>query len=211
MPRSRDEGENTLRSVKIPFGDGRSGSAPVRLDVDIFKWADNGYCPETAAYVSRNHEGLHVRMVSHEKETLARTFEDNGPVWCDSCMEMFLRPFPDDERYINFEINPAGAMVMDLHRTRKDKEELVSRYKRRLGLTVFSEAGNWGVDFTVPFAMLRQIYGGSCVPLAGDVLYANFYKCGDETQTPHFGMWNEILSDKPDFHRPEFFGRLELL
>lgn len=53
-------------------------------------------------------------------------------------MEMFLRnPFPDDERYINFEINPAGAMVMDLHRTRKDKEELVSRYKRRLGLTVF--------------------------------------------------------------------------
>ena len=200
-----------MRSVKIPFADGVCGSAPVRLDVDIFKWTDNGYRPETAAYVSRNHEGLHVRMVSFEKETLARTLEDNGPVWCDSCMEVFLKPFPGDERYINFEINPSGAMVMDLHRTRKDKEELVSRYKRRLGLAVSAETGCWGVDFTVPFAMLCEIYGVSQKPGCGSVLYANFYKCGDQTRTPHFGMWNEIESGSPDFHRPEFFGRLELL
>jgi hypothetical protein len=203
--------EDRVKTAKIPFE--AAGFVPARLDVDLFKWTENKYRPETAAYVSRNGGGLHVRMVSFEKETLVRTLTDNGPVWCDSCMEMFLMPFPEDDRYINFEINPAGAMVMDLHRTRRDKEELVSRYKKYLGFTVFSDAanGSWGTDFTVPFAMLREIYGCSRELGCGSVLYANFYKCGDETRTPHFGMWNEIDSDRPDFHRPEFFGRLEML
>lgn len=185
------------------------GAVPVRLDVDIFKWSDNGYRPETAAYLSRTGEGLHIRMISCEKETRVRTYSDNGPVWRDSCMEVFLRPYADDDRYVNFEINPAGAMVMDLHRTRQDKEELVFRYGKCLGLTVSSDAAGWSADFTVPFAMLREIYGDSREPGYGKVMYANFYKCGDETRSPHFGMWNEIESDCPDFHRPEFFGRLE--
>jgi hypothetical protein len=38
---------------------------------------------------------------------------------------------------------------------------------------------------------------------------ANFYKCGDELQTPHFLSWNPIEIDQPDFHRPDFFGTLE--
>ncbi len=201
-----------MKIARIPFEDGESGYVPARIDVDIFKWTENGYRPETTAYVSRTGSGLHVRMVSFETETLVRTLTDNGPVWCDSCMEMFVKPFPEDERYINFEINPAGAMVMDLHRTRRDKEELVSRYKKSLGLSVFPDTagGSWEIDFTVPFAMLREIYGCSYEPGRGSVLYANFYKCGDETRTPHFGMWNDIESDYPDFHQPAFFGRLEM-
>ena len=38
---------------------------------------------------------------------------------------------------------------------------------------------------------------------------ANFYKCGDELQTPHFLSWNPIKIENPDFHRPDFFGTLE--
>ncbi len=40
------------------------------------------------------------------------------------------------------------------------------------------------------------------------LLKANFYKCGDELQTPHFLSWNPIEIEKPDFHRPDFFGTL---
>ena len=36
----------------------------------------------------------------------------------------------------------------------------------------------------------------------------NFYKCGDHLQKPHFLSWNPIHVDRPDFHRPEFFGEL---
>ncbi len=34
----------------------------------------------------------------------------------------------------------------------------------------------------------------------------NFYKCGDETKSEHYGMWNNIDSPKPNFHLPECFG-----
>ena len=38
----------------------------------------------------------------------------------------------------------------------------------------------------------------------------NFYKCGDDTKYPHFGCWNEVVWEEPDFHRPECFGDLIL-
>ena len=39
---------------------------------------------------------------------------------------------------------------------------------------------------------------------------ANFYKCGDKTAHPHFLSWSPVSTEKPDFHRPEFFGELYL-
>ena len=42
----------------------------------------------------------------------------------------------------------------------------------------------------------------------GTVIRANFYKCGDKMQYQHYGMWNEYHVEKPDFHRPEYFGEI---
>ena len=42
-----------------------------------------------------------------------------------------------------------------------------------------------------------------------DVLKANFYKCGDKLSVPHYLSWNPVTTEKPDFHRPEYFGLLE--
>jgi len=41
-----------------------------------------------------------------------------------------------------------------------------------------------------------------------DKLEGNFYKCADETSTPHYVSWSEISTAAPDFHKPEFFGEL---
>ena len=46
-------------------------------------------------------------------------------------------------------------------------------------------------------------------PLYGARMKANFYKCGDKLQTPHFLSWNRIDLPSPNFHRPDFFGTLE--
>ena len=43
----------------------------------------------------------------------------------------------------------------------------------------------------------------------GKEITANFYKCGDDLTVPHFVSWNPIKTEKPDFHRPEFFGKLK--
>ena len=44
----------------------------------------------------------------------------------------------------------------------------------------------------------------------GEVIKGNFYKCGDKTEIPHFGMWSPIDSEKPNFHQPQFFGEMEI-
>ena len=38
--------------------------------------------------------------------------------------------------------------------------------------------------------------------------YCNFYKCGDKQVEPHYLSWNPVLTDNPDFHRPEYFGKV---
>jgi hypothetical protein len=42
-------------------------------------------------------------------------------------------------------------------------------------------------------------------------LLGNFYKCADATDQPHYVSWNPIKTEKPDFHRPEFFGEIYLI
>jgi len=42
---------------------------------------------------------------------------------------------------------------------------------------------------------------------SGTVWRANFYRCGGKTDT-QYACWNPIGCEKPDFHRPEFFGDL---
>ena len=37
----------------------------------------------------------------------------------------------------------------------------------------------------------------------------NLYKCGDNLSHPHFLSWRPIATEKPDFHRPEFFERVK--
>ncbi len=44
--------------------------------------------------------------------------------------------------------------------------------------------------------------------LSKQVIGANFYKCGDETNEPHYISWNPIDTPNPNFHVPQFFGDL---
>ena len=39
---------------------------------------------------------------------------------------------------------------------------------------------------------------------------ANFYKCGNALPHKHFLSWAEILTPRPDFHRPEYFKEIVL-
>ena len=72
-----------------------------------------------------------------------------------------------------------------------------------LGTQSFEEKSGyfeWSLTVAIPFEQIGFI------PQKDEMLEANFYKCGDETVTPHYLSWNLIQSDKPNFHLPEFFG-----
>ncbi|MDE6137165.1 MAG: hypothetical protein K2F97_06800, partial [Muribaculaceae bacterium] len=57
----------------------------------------------------------------------------------------------------------------------------------------------------IPLDLIGVHYEGKPVEMRG-----NFYKCASATSQPHYLSWNPIDTPEPDFHRPEFFGKLIL-
>ena len=66
----------------------------------------------------------------------------------------------------------------------------------------------WSATVFISFDDIEKIFKVKRDKLVkGYCFFGNFYKCGDETKHPHFGMWNEILVDD-DFHQRQYFGKL---
>ncbi len=63
----------------------------------------------------------------------------------------------------------------------------------------------WEVYYQIPVSFLRLFYPGYSF---SGTLMANVHKCGDLTNHKHYLSWNMVQSGKPDFHRPEDFGRM---
>ena len=170
-----------------------------------FKWRE-GYEPLSYAQVALvPGDGFYVRMISAEKEPLARFTEKGSPVCLDSALEFFVRFDPESMRYVNLETNANAALLAQCGTSRHDRIDVSERFDAESIRT----SDGWGVTFTLKMDVIEDLFGLSrndFVP--GYSFFANFYKCGDETAAPHFGMWNEVNSQIPDFHRPEFFGRL---
>ena len=64
---------------------------------------------------------------------------------------------------------------------------------------------SWEVALVIPYS---AFFMHNVTSLGGKTIRANFYKCGDKLQTPHFLSWSPIDLEKPNFHCPEFFGEL---
>lgn len=174
--------------------------------VDSYVWGPDGYCPEARAYVARTDEGLLVLMCAREAETIAVETRFGGDVYRDSCLEFFLTACPEiNPAYINFEVNAAGVMHIGVGASRFDRTVL-NRMPEGLRVSHSRHEGQWwAVCYNIPESLIREKLGGGME----DAMRGNFYKC-DESIHPHFGSWNPVRWDTPDFHRPESFGELRL-
>lgn len=198
-----------MKSLIIPYSEQLIFSNECSLNIENYKWADNDYKPVVEVFLCHNNESLKVKFIAFENEISYKVKKDNGRVWCDSCVEFFVKPFEDDIRYINFEINPIGAMVMSIDENGAGRKPLVFQYKSKLKLKTQIEKAHWSAEFEIPFSILKEIYNKQKA-LKIKKLYGNFYKCGDETKYPHFGMWNDIDEKAHNFHLPIYFGQLIL-
>ena len=174
------------------------------------------YCPEAVFRMAWCPDGLVLHYRVSEQSVRAHYAEDGGKVWTDSCVECFVRNADDDTSY-NIECNCIGTLLAASGEGRHDRvpvaPELRSAVLRwaSLGKETFEERKEptvWEVALVIP----AQLFAVQPLRLeAGTVLRANFYKCGDELSVPHFLSWNPIEVSQPDFHRPEYFGELELM
>lgn len=192
------------------------------LDIASVNWpAEFGYAPKTAVSIEKTDAHLRLHYHVEGLDLRGMVSEDHGEVWTDSCCEFFCKRLGENG-YRNYEINCIGRMTAS-HRIRRNEDvkkyslEEMSRIVRKTSVPAsigeVSGEQKWNVEMAIPLAQLMNMSDaeweeqGRPMPT---LLECNFYKCGDKTAHPHFVSWAPISTDKPDFHRPEFFGLLVL-
>lgn len=191
----------TVKAIHLSINNPLWNEIPF-MEVTSYQWDEGqGYRPNTKARLAMTSSGLSVWMQTDETPLLIRAMKLNEDVYKDSCMEFFIKPSGQDPRYLNFEINPAGTLLIGIgpdrnHRERITLDSAVFQIESRV------ESGCWTLCWIIPISFLQNLG----FPEPGEKWYGNFYKCGDETIHPHYGSWNPILLEKPDFHVPDYFG-----
>ena len=166
------------------------------------------YHPQTYGQLLRTPYGLYVRMVCAERFPMAKQRMPNCPVCTDSCMEFFLNPEPERTRFLNFEMNSRGTMLMGINED-GDFRCLSPAFQAQCWKEAYvdEEKGQWEVRFCIPDSFLKQFFSAYDAR-KNRRMTGNFYKCGDATEQPHYGSWNYVTREPLDFHCPECFGDL---
>ncbi len=183
-------------------------------EIGVGNWSDTyPYHPKVMFAVA--HDSKNIYLHYKVEENCVRGVEDTDleSVWEDSCCEFFVIP---DEMggYYNLEVNCIGTVLFCNGNGRESREPASRRVlscidrwaslgSRAIGLQRGDTA--WELSLVVP---ATAFFHHKIIDLSGLTMKANFYKCGDKTDQPHFLSWQKVELDKPDFHRPEFFGTL---
>lgn len=188
----------------------KSVSEPI--DWDTLETAELAECswspnPAPAAYMQVAFlpgSGLIVHIESSAAPSRAENYEPDSSVWEDSCLEFFFSN--GGEEYVNLEANSNAALRASIGAGRHGRTLLLEAGYTMPQVSAIADDDSWQVFFYLPCKSYEEFFEA---PLAsGSEIRANFYSCGDKTPAPHYASWNPVETDSPDFHRPEFFGRL---
>lgn len=183
------------------------------LFIDRVNWTSFPYRPLVSLRLAYSERGLILSYFVRGLDLRTLSAGDGHYVHTDSCVEFFMQK-ERGERYINFEFNAAGVCYASHHTTIKDSTPLsaaeyasIKRYATHLGQK-FNEKGlhAWQIMVEIPWETM-----GYAVGTIPKELWGNFYKCGDDTDHPHYLSWTPIDEPNPAFHRPQYFGKLVLL
>ncbi len=180
-----------------------------KAEISAYRWGKD-YTPRaTAQLVMVKDLGFVLRMVCEESSPLSR-FENYGdPVYKDSCLEFFACYDDLSDDYVNIEMNANGALLSAKGEGRHNRIPVKDICGEIFEISAKKRDREWETVAKIPFSMLEKLYGMDTQKFkSGYVFSGNFYKCGDETSTVHYGAWSEVGTENPDFHRPEFFGKL---
>lgn len=206
LPQDAADVPQVLDAMSVPFE-----------PITELNWSEEyPYRPDVAFRMAWCPEGIVLHYRVSEQSVRACYRDDDGQVWTDSCVECFIRN-ADTDTYYNIECNCVGTMLIGLgsaikHERKRLPLDVVAQVKRwaSLGREPFgdcAEPTDWEIALVIPVS----VFANHPIRLeSGAMLCANFYKCGDELPVPHFVSWNPINVPSPNFHRPEYFGVLNL-
>jgi len=163
-----------------------------------------------AAWGQLCHDGarLFLRLRARESEIRATLTGPLDQVCNDSCLEFFFAPVAEDDRYLNFEINPLGTLYLGFGAKRPTRVRQILKSTAIFHIETFRTEDGWGVTLEIPLEFVRMYFPDATF---SGTAACNFYKCGDQTVSPHYLAWSPLSSEKPDYHRRQDFGTLRFL
>ena len=186
-----------------------------RRTIESVNWEKEfPYHPLTTFNIAHSDRMIYIDFFVRCNYLRAENFENQSPVSDDSCVEFFIEP-TGELPYWNFEFNCIGT-VNASHRYERKKpvrltDEEIARIERypSCGTRPFRELEGlftWNLLVGIPLDLIGMKYEGKPIEMRG-----NFYKCAAAASQPHFLSWNPIDTEHPDFHQPDFFGKITLL
>lgn len=185
----------------------------VTNQIDTLNWSKFSYKPKLSFRIGHTGNEIWLKFYVTEKNILARETRTNGEVYKDSCVEFFVSL--DSKNYYNLECNCIGTIHLAHGPGRGNRNfvdpEIIKKIQieSTLGNKPFEEkSGNfeWEMMIRIPvecfaFDKIKSLNGLKAT--------ANFYKCGDGTLEPHYVTWNPVGTENPDYHCPQYFGKVQ--
>jgi hypothetical protein len=185
----------------------------VTNQIDTINWPAFSYKPQITFRIGHTGSEIWLKFYVAEKHIRAVETRTNGEVHKDSCVEFFISP--DGENYYNFEFSCIGVTHLAFGPGRGNRRfvdpAIVEKIEieSTLGKENFdTKSGKfeWEMMIRIPLSCFQFSKISS---LNGLKATANFYKCADGTPEPHFVTWNPVKTENPDYHQPEFFGKIQ--
>jgi hypothetical protein len=184
--------------------------------IDTVNWKDYNYKPDVRFNIAYGEREIYIKYYVTEDHFKAEKTETNQMVCEDSCVEFFVSP-ANDGIYYNIEFNAIGTCLLGAgtgrHDSKRAGEEVISKIRRLGSMGNKPKPERTGfISWTLTLAIPVEVFFKHNISdLKGKTFMANFYKCGDKLKVPHFITWNPVGTEKPDYHRPEYFGKLEFV
>lgn len=160
-------------------------------------------------------KGFVVELMCKEKKPRALCIEQNKDVCKDSCLEFFANFKPDMEGmgYVNFECNVKGSLLCCYGTVVYPRKTVMEMGIDHPNAVPFQTEEEWGYSVFIPLSLIESIYGNAEYK-KGDYIRGNFFKCGDHTETPHYGSYTVIdptVIERPSFHQPAYFADMKIV
>ncbi len=180
--------------------------------INIINWKEFNYLPKVYFRIGHVNNEIWLKFYVNEKNILAQETRTNGDVYKDSTVEFFISL--DGKNYYNFEFSCIGTIHLAHGEGRNNRRFVEPKtvekieIKSSLGNQPFDEKSG-DFDWEMMIRSPVECFAFDKITTLHDLkATANFYKCGDETSEPHFVTWNPIGTETPDYHCPEFFGKV---
>ncbi len=177
--------------------------------VDFYQWeTEKQYRPKCSFQLCFVKEkGIFLKMRTDETNIRAVCKGRDENCWEDSCMEFFFKPFSHRDEYLNFEMTAGGAYLCAAGKSRDNRIFLKELTKKEPTVLAEINHGGWSVELFVPCKLIDEVFGEHFSASAGNYR-GNFFKCGDKTESPHFGSFSPMGELPPGFHNPGLFAKI---